>query len=118
LSNFLAQESCGQCVPCKSGGRIITEHLYKIENHEATQDNIDAIVNEFGKITNQTRCFLPTEEQILISSLLEKFPEEFRAHLAGPCPYHRNPELPLIDSFDEEAHQFKYTAKEEHLVWK
>jgi NADH-quinone oxidoreductase subunit F len=36
-------------------------------------------------VTDQVRCYLATEEQLLISSILERFPEEFALHLEGRC---------------------------------
>ena len=36
-------------------------------------------------VTDQTRCYLAAEEQILISSILRPFPEEFALHLEGRC---------------------------------
>ena len=36
-------------------------------------------------VTDQTRCYLAAEEQILVSSILRSFPEEFALHLEGRC---------------------------------
>ena len=108
FSNFLAKSSCGQCVPCNSGCRIVTEHLRRIETHNGSPDDIDAILMECGRLTNQTRCFLPAEEQILIPSIIKKFSQEFAAHFQGSCGFSREPDLPLIESFDEATHTFTY----------
>lgn len=111
FSGFLASESCGQCVPCNSGSRRITEHLSLIESGKGTQDNIDRILTECGMITNQTRCFLPAEESALVSSMLTKFRREFDSHLKGPCPLERHPILAKIDDFDEQTREFRYQEK-------
>ena len=108
FSSFLAYSSCGQCIPCNRGCRVITEYLKKFETRAAVSDDIDAILFECGRVTNQTRCFLPAEESILISSLVQKFREEFRLHTQWGCSYSREPELPLIDFFDETTHRFTY----------
>ena len=45
-------------------------------------------------VTDQTRCYLAAEEQIVISSILRAFPEEFAVHLEGRCsvePRDRSP---------------------------
>lgn len=105
FSNFLAEESCGQCLPCKMGSRIITEHLQNILDGKGSADSINAITKECGKVTNQARCFLPAEESIIISSMLEKFPEEFNAHLGRGCS-HPRPELWKIDDFNEQTGKF------------
>jgi hypothetical protein len=44
-------------------------------------------------VTDANRCFLGTEEQRVIRSILRAFPEEFAAHLEGDCP---NPRTDLI----------------------
>ena len=109
FSSFLARESCGQCIPCNSGTRKITEILSKFENRTASIDDIDQVLFECGRVTNQTRCFLPAEESILITSIVKKFGAEFKAHTENACTFPGDlPPLPLIDSFDEEAHRFTY----------
>lgn len=108
FSAFLARESCGQCIPCNSGTRLITQILRKFEDRSATEDDIDRILFECGRVTNQTRCFLPQEESILITSIVKKFINEFKLHTQYACPHAGEPPLPLIDSFDEATHRFTY----------
>jgi NADH:ubiquinone oxidoreductase subunit F (NADH-binding) len=108
MSDFLAKSSCGQCIPCNSGTRRITEHLKKFEDRSAKGEDIDNILFECGRVTNQTRCYLPAEEAILVSSFVHKFRKEFELHAAYPCGYSRAPVLPLIDSFDDESGEFTF----------
>ncbi|MDP2652803.1 MAG: NADH-ubiquinone oxidoreductase-F iron-sulfur binding region domain-containing protein [Candidatus Omnitrophota bacterium] len=108
FSSFLARESCGQCVPCNTGARLITEHLRLYESGQAKSHTMEDILTECGRVTNQTRCFLPAEESILISSMVRKFVKDFEAHVQSPCPHSREPQLPLIDSYDENTRQFTY----------
>ena len=111
FSSFLARESCGQCVPCNSGCRTVTRYLEKFENRKAVAEDIDAILAECGRMTNQTRCFLPTEESILMRSLVEKFRKDFEQHLKFDCTYAREPQLPLIDNFDDTTGSFTYVPQ-------
>jgi NADH-quinone oxidoreductase subunit F len=80
FSNFLAKSSCGQCVPCNRGTANITEYLKKIEFGEGSLDDLDAIFDIAGRCTSQTRCFLPTQESILIPSIIKTFKKEFTSH--------------------------------------
>lgn len=107
FSHFLAFSSCGQCVPCNSGTRFITERLLNIQSGRGTQDDIDAIVDISGRCTNQTRCFLPQQESVLVTSILKKFPKEFAAHLnEHKCPYETGLKILKIEYFDDETGQF------------
>ena len=122
FSNFLARSSCGQCVPCNKGTAKVTEHLYRIEYGMGSQDDLDAIANEVGKCTNQTRCFLPTQESVLIPSILKMFPEEFKRHLGRPHSQERDLILPKLNDYDEAIGNFTYDDPKkfplaEHVVW-
>lgn len=109
FSNFLAKSSCGQCVPCNRGTAWITERLKKIEFGQGSQDDIDAIFDITGKCTNQTRCFLPTQESILIPSIINTFASEFKAHIEGKRdPHERDLILPKLHEYHEESHSFSY----------
>ena len=85
LSRFLYVESCGQCRSCKFGSGEITRTLDTIASGAGTDHDIEVIGARLLSVTDQTRCYLAAEEQILISSLLRSFPEEFALHLEGRC---------------------------------
>lgn len=108
FSNFLAKSSCGQCVPCNRGTAYITEHLKKIELGEGSQDDVDAIFDIAGRCTSQTRCFLPTQESILIPSIIKTFPNEFKQHIQSQTRNERDLILPKIADFDESKKVFLY----------
>ncbi len=108
FSNFLAKSSCGQCVPCKSGCTNITELLKKIEFGEGSDDDIDAIFSIAGRTTQQTRCFLSTQESILIPSIIKTFPNEFKRHIESKERNERDLILPKIHDFDEATRTFSY----------
>jgi NADH-quinone oxidoreductase subunit F len=108
FSNFLAKSSCGQCVPCKSGCTNITELLKKIEFGEGSMDDLDAILSIAGRTTQQTRCFLSTQESILIPSIIKTFPNEFKRHIESKERNERDLVLPKISEFDEATRTFIY----------
>ena len=85
LSRFLYVESCGQCRSCKFGSGEITRTLDLIAAGGGTDRDIEVIGARLLSVTDQTRCYLAAEEQILISSILRSFPEEFALHLEGRC---------------------------------
>jgi NADH-quinone oxidoreductase subunit F len=105
FSRFLSVESCGQCPPCKLGSSAITEHLERIETGVGTDSDLDAITGWLGHVTDGSRCFLAAEEQIVVSSILRAFAEEFTEHIElGRCPRPRQLPIPkLIDLADGRA---------------
>jgi NADH:ubiquinone oxidoreductase subunit F (NADH-binding) len=105
FSRFLSIESCGQCPPCKLGSGAITEHLERIETGAGTDGDLDAITGWLGHVTDGSRCYLATEEQIVVTSILRAFPDEFTQHIAlGRCPRPRRLPIPkLLDLADGKA---------------
>jgi NADH-quinone oxidoreductase subunit F len=85
LSRFLYVESCGQCRSCKFGTGEITRTLDVIAAGAGTEHDIEVIGARLLSVTDQTRCYLAAEEQIVIASILRSYPEEFALHLEGRC---------------------------------
>ena len=105
FSRFLSIESCGQCPPCKLGSSAITEHLERIETGVGDADDLDVITGWLSHVTDGSRCYLAAEEQIIVTSILSAFPEEFAEHIElGRCPRPRRLPIPkLIDLADGHA---------------
>jgi NADH:ubiquinone oxidoreductase subunit F (NADH-binding) len=97
FSRFLSIESCGQCPPCKLGSSAITEHLERIETGVGDEGDLDAITGWLGHVTDGSRCFLAAEEQIVVTSILRAFPDEFTEHIElGRCPRQRRLPIPKL----------------------
>ena len=102
FSRFLAVESCGQCQPCKLGSGEITDRLERIQAGTGTDDDIARIGHRLGEVTDGARCYLATEEQVVVSSILRCYPEEFADHLeTGRCPSPRRITLPKIVDLED-----------------
>lgn len=106
ISSFLARASCGQCIPCNSGTRYITQELEKLRSGQGTKENLDNILKETTQCTNQTRCFLPHQEVKICSSMVKKFRGEFDGYAQGKVAYKRSLLIPKIESFNEETGEF------------
>jgi NADH-quinone oxidoreductase subunit F len=97
FSRFLSIESCGQCPPCKLGSSAITEHLERIELGAGTDEDLAGIVGWLDTVTDGNRCYLAVEEQIVIASILRRFPDEFAEHIARhECPRPRRLPIPKL----------------------
>jgi NADH:ubiquinone oxidoreductase subunit F (NADH-binding) len=82
-ARFLAVESCGQCSPCKLDGENLTERLEKMAASIGTEFDMGVIRKRIGTVADRSRCYLATQQQVLLDSLLKHFPEEFQAHIAN-----------------------------------
>lgn len=102
LSRFLYVESCGQCLPCKLGTQHITEALERIRDGVGTDDDVEIIGERLDLVTDGNRCYLPVQEQNLISSILRLFPEDLVSHLEAQSPLaHRAIPTPkIVDMID------------------
>ncbi|HQZ36572.1 MAG TPA: NADH-ubiquinone oxidoreductase-F iron-sulfur binding region domain-containing protein [Ilumatobacteraceae bacterium] len=105
FSRFLSIESCGQCPPCKLGSSAITEHLERLETGIGDDQDLSAIAGWLEHVTDGNRCFLAVEEQVMVSSILRAFPDEFAEHIElHRCPRPRRLPIPkLVDLADGRA---------------
>lgn len=69
VSRFLAVESCGQCPACKLGTARITE-LLDVGTDVAPPGVFAELSARLANVTDGARCFLPTQEQRLVTSLV------------------------------------------------
>lgn len=101
FSRFLYIESCNQCAPCKLGGNQITERLGRVLEGWGTQRDLDEIAQITTWVYNGQRCYLPTSESVVVSSILEAFPEDFAAHLEGKCGLRHDFIIPKMTDYVE-----------------
>jgi NADH-quinone oxidoreductase subunit F len=111
FSNFLYVESCAQCNPCKLHSGEITDRLARLEGGEATEDDLERILEGCQKVTDGQRCYLATAESILVQSLVRQFIDEFQAHIKSRCPLPREIPLPKLVDLDESNGRFAYDQR-------
>jgi NADH-quinone oxidoreductase subunit F len=101
VSRFLSVESCGQCTPCKQDGIAITTALDRIRSSSAEAPDLDLVGSLAGEITRGARCFLASQHQRVVESLLANFPDALAAHVSGAAdaaePYLVAPITDLVD---------------------
>ena len=83
VARFLAVESCGQCSPCKLDGMTLSNRLASVSRSDAHDYDIAEIQKRIGTVADRSRCFLATQQQVVLESILEQFPEEFDSHVDG-----------------------------------
>jgi NADH-quinone oxidoreductase subunit F len=88
FAEFYEHESCGKCTPCRVGTRWLTEILYKIEEGHASQRDLDLLLSVCDRINGKCLCPLGDSDAIIIASYVDKFRDEFQAHIdKGSCPF-------------------------------
>ena len=86
VSRFLAVESCGQCTPCKQDGLAIAGFLQRVVQSEADATDLDVLNERLATVTDESRCFLATQHQVVVESALRLFPEQVRGHAEKRAP--------------------------------
>jgi NADH-quinone oxidoreductase subunit F len=74
----------------------VTDHLDELAAGKAVVEDLDVVAYRLATVTDGNRCYLPVEERRVISSLLQAFPEDVAAALAGEAPPPRGLLLPKI----------------------
>lgn len=83
VSRFLAVESCGQCTPCKQDGRALSDALDRLRSGTGAGEELVVVEDRLQTIELGARCFLATQHQRVVASLLALFPEAFINHAEG-----------------------------------
>jgi NADH-quinone oxidoreductase subunit F len=82
-SRFLAVESCGQCTPCKRDGLALADLLAKVSRNEGDERDVERIRDLATTVTDGARCYLATQHQTVVASLLSRYDGAVQAHLRG-----------------------------------
>jgi NADH-quinone oxidoreductase subunit F len=87
LSRFYAEESCGQCTPCREGTNWMEGMLHRIEHGEASAADVDRLEQVANAIAGNTICALGDAAAMPVQSFVKKFKPEFLAHVElRRCP--------------------------------
>jgi NADH:ubiquinone oxidoreductase subunit F (NADH-binding) len=86
VARFLAVESCGQCTPCKQDGLAIADILTRVVCGEPEAGDADDLASRVETVADEARCGLAGQQQRVIGSLLQLFPDELQAHFEDGAP--------------------------------
>ena len=85
--NFLADESCGKCVPCREGLYQMHEILERITNGEGKPDDLELLEDLATVTADASLCALGGSAPNPVLTTLKYFGEEYRAHIEERrCP--------------------------------
>jgi hypothetical protein len=81
----------------------ITERLLAIEEGRGNDSDLGVINARLRSVTDANRCYLGTEEQNIVSSILRLFPEDFANHLERRARPLRSLLVPLIKDITDDG---------------
>ncbi len=88
---FMVDESCGQCTPCRAGTKIMHGILEKITNGQATMDDLRKLEEMCDVVAQASLCGLGKCAPNPVVSTLRYFRHEYEEHIlerkcrAGAC---------------------------------
>jgi NADH-quinone oxidoreductase subunit F len=89
---FVQEESCGKCVPCRVGTKRMLEILQRICEGKGKPDDIDKLIELGHEIKRTSLCGLGQSAPNPVLSTIRYFRHEYEAHIfskhceAGVCP--------------------------------
>lgn len=95
VSKFYAEESCGQCTPCREGTTWMERIIRKIEEGQGEMKDLDLLKSVVNAIApyppiglGTTICALGDAAALPVHSFVDKFREEFEQHINEKrCPF-------------------------------
>ena len=84
---FIVEESCGKCSPCRIGNKRLLEILTQITEGKGTMEDLDNLRNLSQVIKDTALCGLGQTSPNPVLSTLEHFYDEYVAHIRDhKCP--------------------------------
>ena len=94
IMKFYAHESCGWCIPCREGTAWLRKMLDRFHSGGGQKSDIPLIGELSKNMLGRTFCALGDAAAMPTISIVEKFTDDFEAHLNGnPCPFQPSNEL-------------------------
>ncbi|MBO7356021.1 MAG: NADH-quinone oxidoreductase subunit NuoF [Lachnospiraceae bacterium] len=86
---FICDESCGKCSPCRIGTKRILEILTRITEGKGTMEDLDVLQELSTTIQKNSLCALGQTAANPVNSTLKHFRDEYVAHIVDKkCPAH------------------------------
>jgi NADH:ubiquinone oxidoreductase subunit F (NADH-binding)/NADH:ubiquinone oxidoreductase subunit E len=83
---FFQHESCGFCLPCRRGTRVLYELISKVAAGKGTAADLDRMISIAQIMVDSSNCALGMSPLFFIKTTIERYADEYQAHLDGKCP--------------------------------
>lgn len=88
--DFIVEESCGKCTPCRIGNKRLQEILHKITIGKGEEKDLEDLYNLGNVIKDTALCGLGQTSPNPVLSTMEHFRDEYLAHVRDKrCPSHQ-----------------------------
>jgi NADH-quinone oxidoreductase subunit F len=84
ITAFYHHESCGQCTPCREGTGWMHKLLKRFEASEATEGDIELLLDIANNIEGNTICALGDAAAWPVQSMIKRFRGEFEKRVKVP----------------------------------
>ncbi len=86
---FICDESCGKCTPCRIGTKRMLEILTKITEGKGEMSDLDELEELSETVQTNSLCALGQTSANPVNSTLQHFRDEYIAHIVDKkCPAH------------------------------
>jgi [NiFe] hydrogenase diaphorase moiety large subunit len=108
ITKFFVAESCGICVPCRTGNFLLNKKINKIMLCHADKDDLDEIKDWSTIIKQSSRCGLgKTSTNCLLTAML-KFPGEFQKCLLAESDFNQGFNLETaVENYESIIHEIE-----------
>jgi len=87
ITKFYAEESCGQCTQCREGTEWLLQILERIEHGKGKPGELEILLDICTNMKGRTICPLSDACAMPVESYVQKFYDEFAAHIDQQrCP--------------------------------
>ena len=86
---FTMEESCGKCIPCREGTKMMLDILERITKGEGKEEDLETLEELSNMIKLSSLCALGTSAPNPVLTTLKYFRDEYEAHVKEKkCPAH------------------------------
>ena len=82
-SEFLAEESCGKCTPCRQGTEVMLEILDRFYRGEGSMKDIQVLKDLAGVMVLSSLCGLGQAAPFAVTDSLQYFGDAYEKRIRG-----------------------------------
>jgi NADH:ubiquinone oxidoreductase subunit F (NADH-binding)/(2Fe-2S) ferredoxin/NAD-dependent dihydropyrimidine dehydrogenase PreA subunit len=104
FTNFSVDESCGKCVPCREGLKVMFDKLTDIVEGRGQEGDVEFLIELGHHINNTSHCGLGKSAANPVLSTIRYFRHEYDAHIRDKhCPALVCPDLIDFEVIEEKC---------------